>query len=230
MADNRILLQIALDILTLEQVKSLLTPELLAVVDIVEVGTPLIIRYGLSMVEKVKSWTEGKKIIFSDTKIVDAGRWETREALSAGADLVSVLAGASTYTLEEVRDTAHSENAQMVVDIIDLSLTDHSKVSFLYSLRPDYLCIHLSSDAVKKGGSLLEFSQQLPFVSSRQLPLMVAGGINVTNLPVIVHDLEPAIVVAGSSLTGAQNPDGEAKKMRRIIDEFILFRDNSPSD
>ena len=130
MNQRNVLFQIALDILTKEEVKDLLTPELLATVDIVEVGTPLIVRYGLSIVEQIKNWTNREKILFADTKIVDAGHWETNEAISAGADLVSVLAGASSYTLEEVRDTAHSNQIKMVVDIIDLSLSDQNKIEF----------------------------------------------------------------------------------------------------
>ena len=85
----------------------------------------------------------------------------------------------------------------MVVDIIDLSLSDENKIKFIYSLCPDYLCIHLSTDVVKKGGSLLEFSRQSSFVSSRRLPLMVAGGIHSLNLPEILKSIRPAIVVAG---------------------------------
>ncbi|MGI6750630.1 MAG: hypothetical protein ACOX6A_09030 [Atribacter sp.] len=65
--------------------------------------------------------------------------------------------------MEEVRDATQLNQAKMVVDIIDLSLSDESKIQFINSLNPDYLCIHLSTDVVKKGGSLLEFSRQSSF-------------------------------------------------------------------
>ena len=223
MNQRKALFQIALDILTKQEAKKLLKPEVLSVVDIVEIGTPLIMRYGLSIVEQIKDWTKGDKILFADTKIADAGRWETNEAISAGANMVSVLAGASFDTLEEVRDATQLNQAKMVVDIIDLSLSDENKIKFIYSLCPDYLCIHLSTDVVKKGGSLLEFSRQSSFVSSRRLPLMVAGGIHSLNLPEILKSIRPAIVVAGSSITKAPNPKLEAQNMRRIIDETIFF-------
>ena len=222
MNQEKVLFQIALDILTKQEVRELLTSEMLNAVDIVEIGTPLIIQYGLLIVEQIKDWTKGDKILFADTKIADAGRWETNEAISAGANMVSVLAGASTYTLEEVRDATQLNQAKMVVDIIDLSLSDENKIKFIYSLYPDYLCIHLSTDVVKKGGSLLEFSRQSSFVSSRRLPLMVAGGIHSLNLPEILKSIRPAIVVAGSSITKASDPKREAQHMRRIIDETIV--------
>jgi 3-hexulose-6-phosphate synthase len=223
MNQGKVLFQIALDIITRQEAKELLTPGVLSVVDIVEIGTPLIIRYGLSIVKQIKDWTKGDKILFADTKIADAGRWETNEAISAGANMVSVLAGASSDTLEEVRDATQLNQAKMVIDIIDLSLSDEDKIKFIYSINPDYLCIHISTDVVKKGGSLLEFSRQLSFVSSRRLPLMVAGGINSLNLPEILKNIRPAIVVAGSSITKASDPKLEAQNIRRIIDETIFF-------
>ena len=222
MNQRKALFQIALDILTKQEVRELLTPEILNTIDIVEIGTPLIIRYGLSIIEQIKDWTKGEKVLFADTKIADAGRWETNEAISVGANMVSVLAGASFETLEEVRDTVQLNQAKMVVDIIDLSLSDENKIKFIDSLKPDYLCIHLATDVIKKGGSLLEFSRELPFVTSRRLPLMVAGGIHSRNLMDILINIQPAIVVAGSSITKASDPKREAQHMRRIIDETIV--------
>lgn len=222
MNQRKALFQIALDILTKQEVRELLTPEILNTIDIVEIGTPLIIRYGLSIIEEIKDWTKGEKVLFADTKIADAGQWEANEAISAGANMVSVLAGASFETLEEVRDTVQLNQAKMVVDIIDLSLSDENKIKFIDSLKPDYLCIHLATDVIKKGGSLLEFSRELPFVTSRRLPLMVAGGIHSRNLMDILINIQPAVVVAGSSITKASDPKREAQHMRRIIDETIV--------
>lgn len=222
MNQRKALFQIALDILTKQEVRELLTPEILNTIDIVEIGTPLIIRYGLSIIEQIKDWTKGEKVLFADTKIADAGQWEANEAISAGANMVSVLAGASFETLEEVRDTVQLNQAKMVVDIIDLSLSDENKIKFIDSLKPDYLCIHLATDVIKKGGSLLEFSRELPFVTSRRLPLMVAGGIHSRNLMDILINIQPAVVVAGSSITKASDPKREAQHMRRIIDETIV--------
>ncbi len=84
------------------------------------------------------------------------------------------------------------------------------------------MCIHLATDVIKKGGSLLEFSRQFSRVFSRQLPLMVAGGIHSQNLQDILTNVQPAIVVAGSSITKAADPKFEALNMRRIIDETIV--------
>ena len=81
MNQEKVLFQIALDILTKQEVRELLTSEMLNAVDIVEIGTPLIIQYGLLIVEQIKDWTKGDKILFADTKIADAGRWETNEAI-----------------------------------------------------------------------------------------------------------------------------------------------------
>ena len=51
---------------------------------------------------------------------------------------------------------------------------------------------------------------------------MVAGGIHSRNLMDILINIQPAIVVAGSSITKASDPKREAQHMRRIIDETIV--------
>ena len=59
-------------------------------VDIVEIGTPLLIAEGLGAVRAVCSAHPGM-IVLADTKIMDAGGYEARLAFEAGADIVTVL-------------------------------------------------------------------------------------------------------------------------------------------
>ncbi|HSV30686.1 MAG TPA: orotidine 5'-phosphate decarboxylase / HUMPS family protein [Atribacteraceae bacterium] len=211
-------LLLALDILSLSRAREL-CGLLAEVVDIIEVGTPLIVCHGLPVVSKVREWTGGGRPIFADTKIVDAGRWETLEAVRAGADMVSVLAGASEATLSEVKQSVVDSGAEMVVDTIDLSPRDESKIEFIDHLLPDYLCLHLSTDVVKRGGTILDHRKVLPLTASPPERIMVAGGINLHNLREVLKAFRPAVVVVGSGLSAQENPLAVAREMRRYIDE-----------
>ena len=55
-------------------------------VDIIEIGTPLLIRYGINIISKIKQ-KYPQKLILADLKIVDAGAIESRLAFNAGADI-----------------------------------------------------------------------------------------------------------------------------------------------
>ena len=210
--------QLALDIVTREEATHLAS-SLLDYVDIVEVGTPLILRYGLSIVAEIKNIV-GEKRVFADTKIVDAGRWETEEALKSGANMVSVLAGASLFTLQEAKEVCQERGAQLVVDIIDFFFPYPQKVQEIKEIDPDFLSLHLASDAFQRGESWLEVMEKSPFLSEKNFSFMVAGGISPATLPQIIKEISPAVVVVGSAITSSSHPEEIAKEIRRIIDEF----------
>ncbi len=83
------MLQLALDTVGLKDAKHLLH-EVRDVVDIVEIGTPLIIKEGVGAVRKIKNIFPFLKIL-ADLKIADGGYYESQLAFEAGADIVTVL-------------------------------------------------------------------------------------------------------------------------------------------
>ncbi len=212
--------QLALDIVTREEAKRLAL-SLLDYIDIIEVGTPLILRYGLSIVAEIKNLV-GKKKVFADTKIVDAGSWETEEALKSGADMVSLLAGASFFTLREAKEVCQSRGARLVVDSIDFFFPCPQKVKEIKEIDPDFLSLHLASDAFHKGENWLEAMEKSPFLSEKGFAFMVAGGISLSSLPRIIKEISPSVVVVGSAITNSPHPEEMAKEIREIIDEFGL--------
>lgn len=211
------LLQLALDTLSLEEAKGL-ARDLARDVDIIEVGTPLLLRYGLRAVEEIKEVTGGKHI-FADAKIVDAGRYETAMVLRHGADMVSVLAGASFSTLMEAREVCTAERAKLVVDTIDLATPSAEKMEELRAVRPDYLALHLSSDRVRAGQSWEEAMRHSPFLLE-PFAFMVAGGLRRESLPRILAVLRPHIVVVGSAVTASENPGEEIRRFREVLHEL----------
>jgi len=210
-------LQVALDMVSREkgcELATLLQDE----VDILEVGTPLVIRYGLGIVKEIRKVITTEREILADIKIADAGRWESEQAFAQGATMVSVLAGASFQTLEEVKSVCEKEKGKMVVDLIDWALCDRDKIQVIQCIQPDYLSLHLSTDAVKKGASLLQLKNRFPFLPELALPLMVAGGVNRELLPSLLQEVRPQVVVVGSAVAGSPSPLEEVKEIRRIID------------
>ena len=77
-------LQVAFDLLSLEEVLALLE-EVHDLVDIVEIGTPLILKEGIQAVSKVKECYPDQ-VVLADLKIMDAGALEAEIGFDAGAD------------------------------------------------------------------------------------------------------------------------------------------------
>ena len=91
-------LQLALDDITLEDALSLVRT-VRDYIDIIEIGTPFVIEYGMEAVRVMKKEFPEKEIL-ADLKIMDAGDYEAEEALKAGADYVTVLGVTDILTVK----------------------------------------------------------------------------------------------------------------------------------
>ena len=87
-------------------------------IDIVEIGTPLIMKEGLKSVQKIKKEYPNQTVL-ADLKIMDAGSLEAQIGFDAGADIVSVLGLASKKTLTSVKQTAVKNGRKVMVDMIN---------------------------------------------------------------------------------------------------------------
>lgn len=88
---SRPLLQVAVDVLsTLQALK--IVGQIYPHLDIIEIGTPLIIGEGLSALETIKAKFPDKKYV-ADLKIMDAGMIEATSAFKRGADIVTGTGG-----------------------------------------------------------------------------------------------------------------------------------------
>jgi 3-hexulose-6-phosphate synthase len=87
-------LHVAVDLHTLEKAIAMVH-KVAPFVDIIEAGTPLIKQEGLRIISILKECFP-EKLILADMKTMDAGGLEAKLAYDAGADLVTVLAVATT--------------------------------------------------------------------------------------------------------------------------------------
>ena len=110
-------LQVAFDIQNSDEVLKLveINGDL---IDIVEIGTPLIMKEGLKSVQKIKKEYPNQTVL-ADLKIMDAGLLEAQIGFDAGADIVSVLGLASKKTLIGVKQTAAKNGRKVMVDMIN---------------------------------------------------------------------------------------------------------------
>lgn len=204
-------LQIAIDSMTDdESLKFIQSIEQYA--DIIEIGTPLIYRYGLKFVSKVNEKISTAQLL-ADAKIVDAGALESRMFLENGADIVTVLGGASNTTIKEARAVVQDFWAKLMIDLIDTPLQKKTaRVKELHKFGCDYFCIHRPSDTETEEELFLpDFSS-----ISSELSLAVAGGINGENIRRVI-DYVPEVIIIGSAITEATDPKAQAKKFSQII-------------
>ena len=110
------LLQLALDLLDMDSALNLVE-RVGADVDIVEVGTPFVMRYGMEGVRRLRAACSGVSLL-CDGKIMDAGREETDMMTAAGADWVTVMACTDEATLCDCVQAAHAHGARVMADLL----------------------------------------------------------------------------------------------------------------
>lgn len=204
-------LQLALDRLT-EQECFHLMEEVKEHIDIIEIGTGVIKEYGMMIVKEMRE-RYPDKLILSDMKTCDAGRHEAYQAFKAGSDIMTVMALSSDLTIKEVLHTAEEMGTQVMVDLLEV----HSKerIKELEQLGVRLVSLHIGKDRQAEGGFTTDL---FSLVKGSPLEIAVAGGINLESLPEIIEE-KPDIIIVGSAITAADNPNLVASEMKRIINQ-----------
>lgn len=211
---QRALLQVALDDIERRDIFPLLD-RIHDVVDIIEVGTPLLMRYGVEIITEIKK-AHPHIDVLSDTKIMDAAFYEAVLSFEAGADYVTVLALTDDGSLAEAVNAARLHGGKVVADMICVS-DQASRATRLADLGVDVLAVHTGVDQQALGRTPLDDLRTLTACGAG-VPLAVAGGISRATIDDYL-DLNPSILIVGSGISRAEDPGAEAAGIAKIIEK-----------
>lgn len=205
-------LQLALDFIDIEGALHILR-DVKEVIDIVEVGTPFIVRFGLKPVIEIKKEFPDLTVL-ADLKIMDAGAHEAQMAYDAGADIVTVLGVADDATIKGTIEVAKKENKEVLIDMIAVKDIETRAIE-IDAMGADYICVHTAFDVQDQGLNPLE---ELELVGKvvKNAKTAVAGGIKTETLKKIIP-FSPAIVVCGGGITSKKDKYAAAKEMKDLM-------------
>jgi 3-hexulose-6-phosphate synthase len=170
-------------------------------VDIIEVGTPLLKRFGLSAVGTARQ-LGGDCVVLVDSKTTDGGARESEMLFAAGADLITVLAAASPETHQAVSQVATQHDRHVLVDTICSPVLPDRPDAF-----PDrftFLGLHMPTDRRLAGQATHDHITSIPDMRRLGYRVAIAGGIGPDTIDMVVA-ARPDIVIVGSAIT--QSPD-----------------------
>jgi 3-hexulose-6-phosphate synthase len=187
-----------------------------AYVDLIEAGTPLLIREGIRAVRELRRRHRGRPIV-ADIKVIDAGEPIAELAFAAGATVVTVLGNASDELIERVVRSAHRYDGQVMADSLTVSdIVERARR--LRDLGVTSLCVNRRGFKKAKGLSREERIDQLTeLINDIELPVYLAGGIDLAELT-LLRKLPLAGVIVGAAIANAPSPAEAAKKMRAVLD------------
>ena len=212
MTEDRIHLQVALDLLDIDQALEIARQSVEGGADWIEAGTPLIKKNGIVVATILKREFPDKTIV-ADMKTMDTGALEVSIAIEAGADVVSILGVADDKTIEEGAKAAHEKNKKIMVDLIGCKNVEE-RAAEVEKLGADIILIHTGIDQQHKGETPFENLKKI--AGKVNIPIAVAGGLNAKTAPMAVKE-GAKIIIVGGAITKATNPQEATKEIVNAI-------------
>lgn len=205
-------LQLALDLVDIPQAKQVIK-EVEPYIDIVEIGTPVVINEGLHAVKAVKDAFPHLKVL-ADLKVMDAAGYEVMKASEAGADIITILGVAEDMTIKGAVEEAKKQGKKILVDMIGVKdLAQRAQEVDAFGV--DYICVHTGYDLQAVGKNSFEDLQTIKRVV-KNAKTAVAGGIKLSTLPEVIKS-QPDLVIVGGGITSEADKAAAAAEMHKLI-------------
>jgi 3-dehydro-L-gulonate-6-phosphate decarboxylase len=177
-------------------------------VDIVEAGTLLCLTEGLSALKSLRTHCPDK-IIVADWKVADAGEILVQQALSAGANWMTVICAAPLATVEKSHWQAQSLGGEIQIELFGNWTLDDAREWYRLGVRQ--AIYHRGRDAQASGQAWgRDDLNRMKALSDIGLALSVTGGLTPTDL-VLFKDINVKVFIAGRALANAPQPQQAAQ-------------------
>lgn len=210
------LLQAAMDYISLPKALVMayqVAPE----VDIIEIGTPLCKAAGLEAIRAMREICPDK-LILADLKTPDVGGLEATMAFDAGADMMTVIGGATLATVEQALTVARARGKEMLMELTGVRDNEILvRAAEWRKIGVERIVYHREWDAQSAGRMWAESDK----VTIRKLiemgfKLTVTGGLTIELLPFFA-DLPVSVLICGRGIREASDPRSAARQMRLAI-------------
>ncbi|HEX5943425.1 MAG TPA: orotidine 5'-phosphate decarboxylase / HUMPS family protein [Anaerolineales bacterium] len=208
------LLQLALDYISLPKaivMAALVAPE----VDIIEIGTPLCKAAGLEAIRSIREICPDK-LILADFKAPDVGGLEATMAFDAGADMMTVIGGATLATVEQALTVARARGKEMLMELTGVRDILERAVEWR-EIGVERIVYHREWDAQSAGRQWTEADKEtIRKLIDMGFKLTVTGGLTLELLPFFA-DLPVSVLICGRGIREASDPRAAAHEMRAAI-------------
>lgn len=194
------LLQIALDIVLLSDLEKILSQIPLDKKIILEAGTPLIKKFGVSIINKIRE-NHPDSYIIADMKTLDVGWLEVQIGAESSANAIVVSGLASLETIESSLDESKIRNVDIILDCMNVE----NPIVLLDSLKrmPEIILFHRGIDQEKRMDHPWNIIQNIKERYDKTL-IAVAGGLNLETSKRALNN-GADIIVVGRAITQAEN-------------------------
>jgi 3-hexulose-6-phosphate synthase len=171
------IVQISLDLTTLDEALETAAIAVAAGVDWLEAGTPLILAQGLRAVEALRERFPDHPIV-ADLKTMDGGYLEAEMMAKAGASCVVVMGRAHEATIRRVVDAGREYGIKVMGD--NLAAEDRvANARWMERLGVDYVIHHIGYDERRMIAGLSPMDELDEVVRAVTVPVQAVGGLSI---------------------------------------------------
>ena len=195
-------------------------------VDVVEIGYPQVVTFGLGLIEELRA-AHPDLCICVDAKVFHGGTGVTTRCFEAGANIVTCLSAAPNPVIEKMVAKAKNYNGQIMCDMSAPARSLAQRTAEVDELGVDYVAVHT--------GYLPEYDYDLEThrhwftpkvqpldlakVAKRNLrhaKLGINTGINECNIREVLA-LKPDVIMVGRAILDADDRVAAAERLRRYM-------------
>lgn len=217
-------LQVTLDTMSVEAGIDLLR-DVAPYLDIIEVGTPLLLDTGMQAITEVKRAFPDVEVL-ADTKIWHDGTRIAASAFDHGADMVSVLGATTDAEIQAVVDYAQAGGHAVTADLSGIRglvqrASELEDLGVRYMMVPSGLrrentieddALHRNTRAM--GGTPLALVRNVMRGLSNAKEVAVVDNITLENLDQVLAT-KPGVLLIGRAILAAESPAKAAAEFRR---------------
>lgn len=171
------IVQISLDVTSLDEALDTAAIAVEAGVDWLEAGTPLILAEGLRAVAGLRKRFPDHPIV-ADLKTMDGGYLEAEMMAGAGANLVVVMGRAHEATIRRVVDAGRDFAVKVMGD--NLGAADRvACAKWMEGLGVDFIIHHIGYDERRMVTGLSPMDELADVVKAVKLPVQAVGGLTI---------------------------------------------------
>ncbi len=228
------LVQISLDLTTIDEALEVAHAAMRAGVDWLEAGTPLILAEGLHGVQALRAGFPQVPIV-ADLKTMDGAGLEAEMMFRAGANMTVVMGQAHDASIIEQVAMAKRYGGKVMCDVM-LCPDKPKRAREAQEMGVDYIIVHTGFDernmARERHGIIMSPLDDLePVLAAVDIPVQAVGGLSIDQA---IHTLElgAQIVVFGAPLvisgTEFKAQHGFEEKLREIVQRVKQVKIGTP--
>jgi 3-hexulose-6-phosphate synthase len=213
------IVQISLDVTSLDEALETAAIAVDAGVDWLEAGTPLILAEGAHAVRALRKRFPDHPIV-ADLKIMDGGFLETKLMAEAGANLVVVMGRAHEATIRRVVEAGRRFGVKVMGD--NLAAPDRvARARWMQDLGVDFIVHHIGYDERRMIKGLSPMDELDDVVRAVSIPVQAVGGLTIRQAIECPSRGAP-LVVLGAPLVIAPDDfkSAEGASLRDVLEEI----------